>query len=204
MGRYYFTKKATTEETKRIEISWLKQHGYLKGYRSGGIKWTPGWGKESNISITVDTMESPGYMGLRYTITDCESEEKADYDYKISLDTTACNYGGYRYWFICPLVKNGQACGRRAGVVYLPDGAKYFGCRKCYDLTYGSCNEGNSKYSIFGKYFRLSEEVDKLRDSVKMPFRNGKPTHKYRKLMRRLEELGYIGQALDQIPGLDR
>lgn len=67
--------------------------------------------------------------------------EKTDLDYKIQLATTPCHFGGVRYWFICPLAKNGRYCGRRTGTLYLASGGKYFGCRDCYNLSYESRNE---------------------------------------------------------------
>jgi hypothetical protein len=65
--------------------------------------------------------------------------EAVDVTEPIQLETTAPHFGGIRNWFICPLVKNAQICNRRAQKLYLPNGAKYFGCRVCYDLTYESC-----------------------------------------------------------------
>jgi hypothetical protein len=50
-----------------------------------------------------------------------------------------------RYWFICPL----KVCGRMTAKLYLPNGASYFGCRKCYNLTYESCNESHRFDSLF-------------------------------------------------------
>jgi hypothetical protein len=52
-------------------------------------------------------------------------------------------FGGRRWWFVCPLIVRGIACNRRAGKLYLPPGAKYFGCRKCHDLTYESCQDSH-------------------------------------------------------------
>ena len=53
----------------------------------------------------------------------------------VSLDWTACNFGGERPWFICPDVR----CGRRVAVLYGP--GRYFLCRHCYDLVYESQRE---------------------------------------------------------------
>jgi hypothetical protein len=52
--------------------------------------------------------------------------------YPVTLVTTAQPRGGLRYWFRCPL----QGCGRMTAKLYLPNGALYFGCRQCYNLTY--------------------------------------------------------------------
>ncbi|MFW2178503.1 MULTISPECIES: hypothetical protein [unclassified Moraxella] len=49
------------------------------------------------------------------------------YHYNISLTKTACNYGGYQYWFICP------HCGKRVGVLYC---AGLFVCRHCIGANY--------------------------------------------------------------------
>lgn len=60
---------------------------------------------------------------------------------EIFLDWTTCNYGGRRPWFIC------MACGRRVAKIYL--GGKKFACRHCYNLTYTSCQESDSRFREF-------------------------------------------------------
>ncbi len=59
-----------------------------------------------------------------------------------------------RWWFACPLVVNGRACGRRVRMLYLPPNGRYFGCRGCHDLTYRSCQESH-------QYDRLTARIDK-------------------------------------------
>ena len=66
-------------------------------------------------------------------------------NYRVELTTTPCNFAGKRYWFICPLVVDGIPCRRRVGKLYLPPGEIYFGCRKCYNLTYRSCKEHDKR-----------------------------------------------------------
>jgi hypothetical protein len=67
-------------------------------------------------------------------------------NYEVGLTKTRCSYGGLRYWFICPLVTNGQHCNRRCRVLYLPKGADYFGCRKCHELTHRSQQRSGSYF----------------------------------------------------------
>lgn len=57
----------------------------------------------------------------------------------IDLTFTKQPNGGERYWYICP----GWGCARRVAKLYLPYGLKTFACRKCYSLTYESCNESH-------------------------------------------------------------
>ena len=61
----------------------------------------------------------------------------------VSLTRTYPHFGGVRWWFTCPLILDGERCGRRAGKLYLPPGAGHFGCRHCHDLTYRSCQESH-------------------------------------------------------------
>ena len=48
--------------------------------------------------------------------------------YKIYFEKQPCNYGGYRYFFRCPL------CQSRMRKLYCANGA--FSCRKCLNLSY--------------------------------------------------------------------
>jgi hypothetical protein len=47
------------------------------------------------------------------------------------------------WWFRCPLVVAGVPCRGRCRKLYLPPGARYFGCRRCHQLTYTSCRESH-------------------------------------------------------------
>jgi hypothetical protein len=65
--------------------------------------------------------------------------------------TTPTQLGGRRFWFICPLIVRGMACNRRVGNLYLPPGTRYFGCRKCHNLTYRSCQEAHQTERVLGR-----------------------------------------------------
>jgi len=91
------------------------------------------------------------YVRLQYTQTNHYTKEKTEVDYRVELATTPCNFGGVRYWFICPLVVNGRACQRRVAKLYLPPGGRYFGCRHCYNLTYESCKEHDKRVDALRK-----------------------------------------------------
>jgi hypothetical protein len=56
----------------------------------------------------------------------------------IRLTTTRPNFGGKRFWFKCD-------CGRRSGRLYLPTGETVFRCRQCYNLTYQSAQEHDTR-----------------------------------------------------------
>lgn len=58
-------------------------------------------------------------------------------DQNIYLVTSQLYRGGRRFWFDC------GDCRRRVGRLHLPYGMSYFLCRRCYDLTYMSCQESH-------------------------------------------------------------
>lgn len=171
----------------KIETWWLKKYGYLQGWKSGGIKWKHGWsGNESSIGIEGNTLGDEKYVRFFYTITR-QSGEKKQMDYKISLTTTPCNYGGQRYWFICPLSVNGKYCGRRVGTLY--GGGDYYGCRHCYDLTYNSRNlSGISK--VAGQVISFPE-LEKLESEVKRKYYGGKMTRRYQRYLNKQDKSHY-------------
>ena len=173
--------KAIAEQSNSLSIFWLKKNGYLEGgWRSGGIKWTYGVsGNESNISFFVFLHgEASDCIKLKYTHTDRWSEKKSEMFFEVPFTSTSCNYSGKRYWFICPLTKNGQYCGRRVGVLYSI--GKWFGCRHCGNIAYAKQMEGG-KFRWNGVSV---PDIERAEKEVKRYYYNGKPTRKYRRVMR--------------------
>ena len=185
MTRYYWNKKDTVEECRDIGISWLKEHGYFCGYRSGTVVWKSSDDEEvGSIGIDVSVMDGDNYARFHYTITELSTGEKTKYDYKVTLTTTPCHFGGVRYWFICPLSKNGVYCGRRVAKLYRAPNADYYGCRHCYNLSYESRNQARS--GMFGHLrhlIRAEEQCEKLSSETKRWTYRGRLTKKARKLL---------------------
>ena len=165
------------EFSNALSVFFLKKDGYFSkdiGIKQGTISWTYGSSKNSiDIYLVAETEEKEGYINLNYTIN---GEIKMNYN--ITLTTTPCNFGGKRYWFICPLTKNGKYCGKRVGVIYNYD--RWFGCRHCCNVAY------NSQFQ--GKRFRYTSvcqpDVDKAYEEIGRFYYKGKPTRKYRRYMR--------------------
>ncbi len=131
----WWNKKDTVEEHKRLDVRYLYRNGLLNpGLHS--IGWS--CGGESAGSIMFRAEDHALTLIYRFRRSGQEGE---DVNQKVILDWTPCNYGGRRPWFIC------GNCGRRVAVVYA--GGKYFACRHCYDLTYTSCQESDSRFSWF-------------------------------------------------------
>lgn len=202
MGRYYWSKKSEADSLKKIQVWWLKKHGYLDGgWRMGRIKWTNNWsGNESSISFHSSIYDYENHLRLMYTKTN-DDGSKQSFDYKIPLTTTPCYFGGKRYWFICPWYANGIYCGRRVGVLYL-DG-DYFACRTCYDLSYSSRNKSKNKLGWAVDLLFKSDEIAEKKANLRVKFWRGKPTKKYRKLDQKEQRaLGGMYMASQIIEGI--
>lgn len=71
---------------------------------------------------------------------------------RVELDTTPCNYGGNRWWCICP------RCGRRCAILYFND---IWQCRKCLNLVYRSSQITKTNYWY---YYHRAERIARQLD----------------------------------------
>ncbi len=95
----------------------------------------------------------------------------------VTLQKTDCFFGGYRYWFTCPFLKEEKTCGRRVRILYWFNG--YWGCRHCFNLVYRSQNlSGISK--LWGVYLDPN--------SYKRRTYKGIPPKRYARYLRKEKE----------------
>lgn len=87
------------------------------------------------------------------------------YSYSTSIESTTCNYGGFRHWFLCP----NQGCKRRCQKPYL-NRQSYFFCRKSLNLAYFTQNRSKLDRIIDKEWTLLRElgaDSDFLSDNLK-------------------------------------
>ena len=70
-------------------------------------------------------------------------------------------------------------------------GGDYFGCRDCYDLTYDSRNTSKRFRGTPWRYFDLSMKIEELESKISRHYYAGKPTRKYRRVLRLMNRLNY-------------
>jgi hypothetical protein len=157
-GRWgWHSKRDTVEDCLALDVNKLTRDRMLREGRlvSGSLTWTNTRTGEqvSSLGFEADTRDgASGSLRLTYTIRRTGDQ----LDYRVPLTTTALPWGGVRWWFTCALSRDGVYCGRRVAKLYLPPGARYYGCRHCYDLTYTSCQESH-KYD--GMWRMLAAQV---------------------------------------------
>jgi hypothetical protein len=155
MSRYSYATTPSVEQTVDLSMSWLKKHGYLDGWKSGGMEWKQ-FGKKNSVGFIVDTEKM--YINFFCTYTD-RSGNREEQDYKAHIVSVTPHFGGKRYYFICPIV----GCFKRVSVLYLPPGGKYFGCRKCHRLQYESSRQSGTKYSKLKKSLKKMDPLTRAR-----------------------------------------
>jgi hypothetical protein len=135
-GRWYRSESARTTVEDSLVLSITNFRGHLLNGSAGTYTWKRLSHVRATINYSVAIEWDQPVITLSYRIGG-----KEDISYRVQTEITAPNYGGRRWWFTCPLSRNGRTCLRRVGKLYLPPGAKYFGCRTCYRLTYRSAQE---------------------------------------------------------------
>lgn len=148
-GRGWHSTRTEVEACRTIDAARWQSEGFFRpGFRVGPVSWV--WSdpetreERASISFETDCDETTGSVRLRYSMI--RGGERIPYDYRVDLTTTRTSWDRLRWWFACPLSSNGNACGRRVRILYLPFGAGYYGCRHCFNLTYRSCNEKRPRF----------------------------------------------------------
>ncbi len=102
---------------------------------SGSLTWARARSGEQigSIGYFSDlTAPASGSVRLHY------HRNRSPVDYRVSLTTTRPNFGGVRWWFVCPVT------GGRAAKLHLPSGSDIFASRQAFDLAYRSQNKTSS------------------------------------------------------------
>jgi hypothetical protein len=183
----------TCEAAKRLPVSFLKLKGYLRAtYITGSIKWTHNGQPSGDIGIAVNSDNTS--LRAFYTSTD-RSGEKTELDYQVPMTRTRCHFGGWRYWLLCPLIRNGSVCNNQVGILYLE--GKYLGCRRCHNLSYESQQTSYSgKWSVLRTYFALETKISEAEEKTRVKYWKGQPTKRYRKILKAYAQMERLSPAV--------
>lgn len=103
------------------------RHLHRKGLLTPEQAYTRRWFNDEDEVICVPILTEIEKLILLH-----QDKRKQEHCYGVPLVWTACNYGGARPWFMCPVA----GCPRRVAKLYLVD--TIFACRHCYKLIYFS------------------------------------------------------------------
>lgn len=136
---------STVESARCIDLRTLKKRDWLKPGFIYSLSWTCGGEPSGDIKYRAESDALVLLFKYRENRGDWESVEQ-----RILMESTPCNYGGYRQWFVCP------HCSRRCLV--LCGAGKLFLCRQCYRLPYQS--------QLDDEYSRLLTKRRKLEEML--------------------------------------
>lgn len=134
-------------------------------------KCDKGWEKYFQLSLK----EVSSSEGVLFITIYSRQYEWANATWRVQLIKEECNYGGGRWWFICPIT------GKKCVNIYFYD---TIGSREGLWLKYPSQLE-SQKHRAYKHFFDMAYPEDNP-NPIKYPYRNWKPTRRQKGRLRRL------------------
>ena len=145
--------RPTADSSLRIDLAWmLRTKMAREGSKyHGTLNWTCG-GRDSGSIGYLAAMSEPGRERLELTYSNTRQGERKDVRQTVHLTHTVPNFGGKRWWMLCPV------SGRRVGKLYLPPGGDIFASRQAWRLGY-QCQRDAARDKPFERLFRLQKKL---------------------------------------------
>lgn len=145
--------RPTADMSKRIDIAWMVRTGHAipGNWISGTLRWNCGAEPAGSISYEADMLDLDN-AELRLTYSRGPEAKRESVKQVVRLTYTEPNYGGRRWWMICPFHHN------RVGKLYLPNGGDRFAGRKAWRLAYQSQRVAH-RDRPFEALFRLQKKL---------------------------------------------
>lgn len=145
--------RPTADASLRVDLAWMFRTGRAKegACSSGSLHWTRGGERSGSISYKA-IMDEPGAERLELSYTRGSGGDREDVRQKVQLSYTMPNYGGRRWWMICPYRRI------RVGKLYLPPGGDRFASRQAWRLGY-HCQRIAKDDRASERLFRLQRKL---------------------------------------------
>lgn len=182
-GRY--GGRPTADAANRIDVAWMLRRGLARDgwYRVGTLNWSWGDGSPAgSIRYSAD-MRDPEHARLVLSYVREKEGEREEVEQVVRLTYTQPNFGGRRWWMICPYR------GHRVAKLYMPRGGDRFASRKAWQLGYNSQRIA-ARDRPFEALFRLQKKLGCERGWGNYPTRP-KGMHQ-RTFERHLDEFDYL------------
>jgi len=145
--------RPTADMSKRIDIAWMvrTKRAIPGNLIYSSLYWNIGGEPAGSISYEAD-MVDPHLSELRLSYWRGSGEDREQVKQTVSLVFTEPNYGGRRWWLICPYSLH------RVGKLYLPNGGDRFAGRKAWRLGYNSQRVAR-RDRVFENLFSLQRKL---------------------------------------------
>jgi hypothetical protein len=169
------------DEVKTLSVSFLKKNGYLKPEQQqiGTVIWSINGNVTSTIGIAVNRLSDSTYLELNYR---CNGNPV---NYRVELVSVLSNLGKGEIWyFVCPFTR------KRCRKLYLAD--TYFYHREAFRGCMYFRQTLSQRARVLDRQIVTAFMSDKLYAQLhKKHFKKqyaGKPTKRYLKLTKRIEQ----------------
>jgi hypothetical protein len=166
-------------EALQLNISKLKGWDYLEQSKRGVINWSSNGSPIGSISIRSRITDDQKNIELDYKFRDEPRK------YKIQLVSVPSNLGkGSVWYFLCP--ETGKRCRKlySIGGYFLHRSA----FRGCMYISQTKSKKWREMEILFGSYFDKEGYIEQLYSKHFKKFYNGKPTKRYLKLLKKIDE----------------
>src|SRR5260370_16027120 len=141
-------RRAAVEDCLVLDANrWARAGILAAGVRtSGRWGWSDATAGETAFAIGYEayTLDAAApWLRLRYAFTGAGTEA----DYRVRLTATRPQFGGRRWWVVCPLGVNGVPFRRRVGKLYPPPGGRWFRYPHVLPRTYCRCQESRQSHN---------------------------------------------------------
>lgn len=127
--------RPTVEAGLTVDIQLMLRRGWMRdGSRDlgGSLDWSRRGERFASIGYSYDTSDPDhAWLSLNYTLAPYRGEPE-HVEQRVTLTATQPNFGGRRWWMICPF------SGCRVAKLHLPPGGDRFASRKAWRLGYQS------------------------------------------------------------------
>ena len=145
-----WSNREVIEDTAKITIQDLKTWGYLRpGYKSGTLTLLRNGQENGSVGIAVKIDDDNSFIEFDYSV----NGKPVNYSHKIEL--FPCNYGYYRYYFIC------RETGKRVTALYMVNG--YYASRHYHKMAYQCSRDHRSIFGIIHKWQNLDSKSEWLK-----------------------------------------
>jgi hypothetical protein len=114
-------RRAVSDQCVSLDVRELVKQAVFAIPRRGTLRW---WDSSHRAVAELIYQSSSHGMSVSYWLAGRRISQD------LEIRAFACNFGGYRYFFECPL------CSQLASLLYMRVPA--FGCRRCNDVAYAS------------------------------------------------------------------
>lgn len=175
------------QDLNSLSIADLRRMNILHRYsrETGVIQWSSGGGISYAIHIGTSTHEDPepggDYLALAYI------QREVEHRYRIQIVSRPSNLGpgrGVVYYFICPVTD------KLTKKLYSIDG--YFCHRSLLEKGMYKSQVESHRYRRMGKLFDIDDLYNEIYSKHFKQFYNGKPTRKYARLVRKIENINQL------------